>query len=262
SYTSLAAYKRCAYRFYVERVLGVPPLDGEPPSERPSGAGSAVLSPTERGTVVHALLERLDFRRPVTPGSAAIIAAAPRPPSAAELDAIAALIDRFAASELCARLGRATWVRREQRFGFPFDGALITGMLDVIAGEPAGRRLVVDYKTDRLDGTELVAVVNRDYATQQLIYALAALTAGASEVEVAHVFLEAPEQPVTALFTAAQRGALEQALAGLTAGLLGEGSFPVSEQPHRALCHGCPAEGGLCSWPLEMTRRGSPEQLF
>jgi hypothetical protein len=135
-------------------------------------------------------------------------------------------------------------------------------MLDVIAGEPGGRRLIVDYKTDRLDGTELVAVVNRDYATQQLIYALAALRAGASDVEVAHVFLEAPEQPVIATFTAEQRGALERALASLTAGLLGDPSFSVSDAPHRALCHGCPAEGRLCSWPLEMTRRSSPEQLF
>jgi ATP-dependent helicase/nuclease subunit A len=263
SYTSLAAYRRCAYRFYVERVLGIPPTaDAEPGDERPSRAGAAVLTPTERGTVVHALLERLDFRRPVPPSSAAIIAAAPRPPSATELEAITALIERFAATELCARLGRATWVRREQRFGFPFEGALITGMLDAIAGEPAGRRLIVDYKTDRLDGTELVALVQRDYATQQLIYALAALRAGASEVDVSHVFLEAPEQPVVATFTAAEQGALERALGGLTVGLLHDRSFPVSDAPHRGLCHGCPAEGGLCSWPLEMTRRGSPEQLF
>jgi ATP-dependent exoDNAse (exonuclease V) beta subunit len=263
SYSALAAYRRCGYRFYVERVLGIPAVEGgQAVDERPSRAGAAVLTATERGTVVHSLLERLDFRRPVAPSSAAIIAAAPRPPSAAELESITALIERFAATELCARLGRATWVRREQRFAFLLEGALITGMLDVIAGEPQDRRLIVDYKTDRLDGSELVAVVERDYGTQQLIYALAALRSGAAEVEVAHVFLEAPDQPVIAVFTRDQAAALERTLAGLTSRLLRDRSFPVTDAPHRELCHGCPAEGGLCSWPLEMTRRGSPEQLF
>jgi ATP-dependent exoDNAse (exonuclease V) beta subunit len=263
SYSALAAYKRCAYRFYAERVLGLPPVERREPSEaaRPSGGGP-VLSATERGTVVHALLERLDFRRPVMPSSSAIIAAAPRPPSAAELEAITGLIERFAATGLRARLGRATWVRREQRFGFLFQDALMTGTLDVIAGEPADRRLIVDYKTDRLDGTELAALVARDYAAQQLIYALAALRAGAAEVEVAHVFLEAPDQPVSAIFTRDGVPALEQALAEMTTGLLRDRSFPVTDLPHRDVCHSCPAEGGLCSWPLEMTRRGSPEQLF
>jgi hypothetical protein len=32
--------------------------------------------------------------------------------------------------------------------------------------------------------------------------------------------------------------------------------------PHRGLCSGCPAEGGLCSWPLEMTRREALDRLF
>jgi hypothetical protein len=138
----------------------------------------------------------------------------------------------------------------------------MTGMLDVIAAEPPNRRLIVDYKTDRLDGTDLTTVVRRDYATQQLIYALAAVRSGASEVEVAHLFLEAPDQPVTAVFRSDQAGELERRLAELTEGLLSGRSFPVTDTPHRELCHGCPAEGGLCSWPLQMTRRSSPEQLF
>jgi ATP-dependent helicase/nuclease subunit A len=263
SYSAIASYKRCAYRFYVERLLGLPPVESRGAVEPArAGGGGAALSATERGTVVHALLERLDFRRPVMPTSSAIIAASPRPPSASELDAITGLIERFAATQLCARLGRAMWARREQRFGFLFRGAVIAGMLDVIAAEPRDRRLIVDYKTDRLDGSELTALVTRDYGAQQLIYALAALRAGGSEVEVAHVFLEAPDQPVIATFTRAQTPVLEQALAELTAGLLDTGSFPVSDIPHRDLCHGCPAEGGLCRWPLEMTRRSSPEQLF
>ncbi|MBV8988151.1 MAG: PD-(D/E)XK nuclease family protein, partial [Solirubrobacterales bacterium] len=126
---------------------------------------------------------------------------------------------------------------------------------------PRGRILVVDYKSDRLDGADPRAVVARQYAVQRLIYAVAALRAGADEVEVVHVFLERPAEPVTETYTAADAAALERDLSELAGGVLGR-EFAVTAEPHRSLCHGCPAEGGLCSWPLELTRRESPERLF
>jgi ATP-dependent exoDNAse (exonuclease V) beta subunit len=259
SYTSLAAYQRCGYRFYVERVLGVP--GSEPRGSADEGRAAAVLTAAERGTVVHTLLERLDFRRPVVPGEAAILAASPRPPSAAELEEIGALIRRFTASELCARLGQTRRVRREQRFGFPFDGVLITGMLDVIAGEAGGGALIVDYKTDRLAGSSPEAVLAGSYAIQRLVYALAALRSGAERVEVVHVFLEAPDELVAATFGHEEVPGLERQLAAMTEGIARR-SFAVTEVPRRDLCAGCPAEGGLCSWPLAMTRREAPDRLF
>jgi ATP-dependent exoDNAse (exonuclease V) beta subunit len=261
SYTSLAAYRRCGYRFYAERVLGIPPVPSEATADPGASAPATVLDPAERGTVVHALLERLDFRRPVVPTPEAITAAAPRRPTAAELEDIARLLESFAGSGLRARLGRAHGVRREQRFAFLHDGLLITGMLDVLAAEPGNRTLIVDYKSDRLDGADPAALVARDYGTQQLIYALAALRTGARAVEVVHVFLEDPEAPVSAIFEAERLPELEAALSELLAGL-GAGTFNVTETPHRGVCRGCPAEGGLCSWPLEMTRRTAPDQLF
>ena len=259
SYTSLAAYERCGYRFYVERVLGVPGREAGASSAAPPRG--AVLTPAERGTVVHELLERLDFRHPAVPPPGAIIAAAPREPSADELDEIAALVKRFTATELCRRLGRATGVRREQRFAFPLGSALITGMLDVIASEPGGRTLIVDYKTDRLEGLDPAAIVAREYETQRLTYALAALTARAERVEIVHVFLERPDEPISVTFVAADAPELEARLTAVAAGVL-EGRFVVAETPRRTLCAGCPAEGGLCSWPLEMTRREAADRLF
>jgi ATP-dependent helicase/nuclease subunit A len=275
SYTSLAAYQRCGYRFYVERVLGVP----GPQSRTATRSGTAsesdaatanapaapdepTLSAAERGTLVHSLLERMDFRRPVVPSVAAIAAAAPRPPLPSELEDVAALLQRFAATELCARLGRATHAQREQRFNFLLRETLITGMFDVIASEPPDRTLIVDYKTDRLAGAEPAGVVAREYFTQQLVYALAALRAGAREVQVVHVFLETPEHPVIVTFTCERATELERMLSELTDGVLHGRSYPVTDTPHRAICQGCPAEGGLCSLPLAMTRRDSPERLF
>jgi ATP-dependent exoDNAse (exonuclease V) beta subunit len=277
SYTSLAEYKRCGYRFYAERVLRLPAARGveEPASVRVRGGGGGgelppgALSPTERGTLVHALLERLDFRRPAVATEAAVAAAAARfgltvAAGGGDSAQIIELVDRFAAGELCRRLGRATGVRREERFRFLLGsdpGMLIGGVFDVIAREPGGRTLIVDYKTDRLEGADPQTLADTAYGTQRLLYALAALKAGADSVEVVHTFLELPQRPAVAQFARDQLPELEAALGALAGGVLRR-EFTVTEAPHRGVCDGCPAEGGLCSWPLEMTRREAADRLF
>jgi hypothetical protein len=138
---------------------------------------------------------------------------------------------------------------------------LIGGVFDVIAREPGGRTLIVDYKTDRLEGADPQALADSSYSTQRLVYALAALRAGATEVEVVHTFLERPHLPAVATFTRDQAPALETQLAALARGVLAR-EFSVTDAPHRGVCDGCPAEGGLCSWPLEMTRREAADRLF
>ncbi len=259
SYSSLGEYARCGYRYYAQRVLGLPPAPETAPA-RSSTLES--LSGIERGILVHALLETLDFRRPEAPTAAEIIRQAECAPSAAEAEQIGALIKLFIGSEICARLSAATDVRREERFAFLLDDqVLVNGALDVLAREPGGAMLVVDYKSDRLEGTEPRELVESHYATQRLVYALAALRAGADRVEVAHLFLEAPRDPVTAAFSASDAPRLERELAQLAAGVLAR-EFTVADAPHRGLCNGCPAEGGLCSWPLAMTRREAPDRLF
>ena len=35
--------------------------------------------------------------------------------------------------------------------------------------------------------------------------------------------------------------------------------FEVTDRPHRALCADCPARERLCSYPIELTMRDSPE---
>jgi ATP-dependent exoDNAse (exonuclease V) beta subunit len=267
SYSSLGEYARCGYRFYAERVLGLPPVP------EPRGAAEPAQGPrsaADRGVLLHALLEGLDFRRPIVPTAEVVSAAAAQAgldpaPGPAEADELAALVRRFAESELCARLGRATQTRREERFGFPLSDdptqPLVVGAIDVLAREPSGRMLVVDYKSDRLEGADPAGVVAREYGTQRLVYALAALHAGADGVEIAYCFLERPDEPVSVAFERSEMAALQARLAGLGQGVL-ERRFEVAPAPYRGLCAGCPAQGGLCSWPLEMTRRESPDTLF
>jgi ATP-dependent exoDNAse (exonuclease V) beta subunit len=264
SYSALTLYRRCGYRFYVERVLALPPAPVPPSPEAPSPLPAARPA-TERGVIVHALLEQLDFRRPLAPGPEAIAAvcrtrglSAPEP---AEAEELSGLVRGFAAGQLCARLARATQVRREQRFSFLLgDDVLISGALDVVARERAGM-LVVDYKSDRLTDATPAKLVQREYGLQQAIYALALLRAGASRVEVAHLFLERPDEPVTETFAAADAPELERRLREV-GDRIARREFPVAEEPWRGLCSGCPAEGGLCSWPPALTRRERPDRLF
>jgi ATP-dependent exoDNAse (exonuclease V) beta subunit len=267
SYSSLGEYERCGYRFYAERVLDLPPL---PETRAPAAPGEGPRSAADRGVLLHGLLEGLDFRRPAIPTGDVVTAAAAAAglhpaPGPAEADELAALVRRFAQSELCTRLGRATDTRREERFAFRSgrdpDAPLVVGAIDVLAREPGGRMLVVDYKSDRLGAGDPAAIVGAQYATQRLVYALAALRAGADTVEIAHCFLERPDAPVTATYERTRMAELEAELARLSRGVLAR-AFAVTAAPYRGVCAGCPAEGGLCSWPLEMTRRESPDTLF
>jgi ATP-dependent exoDNAse (exonuclease V) beta subunit len=258
SYSSLEEHRRCGYRFYLERVLGVQPVPDAGEASAVAGQG---LSGAARGLVVHALLERLDFRRPVLPGHDAVVRAAGLTLGQEEAAGIVALVEGFAASDTCARLGQATSVRSEQRFSFLLEPILFRGVFDVFAQERRGATLVVDYKSDKLEGAEPEVVVERAYGAQRLIYGLAALRAGARRVAVVHAFLERPQEPAVARFDRSEMPDLEAELGRLTAEMV-DGRFTVSPEPHRSLCHGCPAEGGLCSWPLSATRRDSPDRLF
>jgi ATP-dependent helicase/nuclease subunit A len=179
----------------------------------------------------------------------------------ADVADVQALVSAFAGSALCARLAAAREVRREAAFAFALEpdgaGPLVSGFVDVLAREPDGGALVLDYKSDRLDGLEPAALVERDYATQRLVYALAVLRDGAERVEVAHCLLERPDAAVSRSYVAADAPELAARLSGLAGGLLAH-EFPVAAEPHRDLCGDCPGRRALCSWGEEMTLRPPP----
>ena len=101
-------------------------------------------------------------------------------------------------SDLCRRIAGARRVRLELPFAFtltpPGAGGrslLLNGVVDVHAAEDSGL-LVVDYKSDVLDGRDPVELTAGSYSTQRLVYALAGLRSGAERVEVVHCYLERP----------------------------------------------------------------------
>jgi CRISPR/Cas system-associated exonuclease Cas4 (RecB family) len=129
-------------------------------------------------------------------------------------------------------------------------GTVLRGSIDLLVEREGAPPLVIDYKTDRLDGAD-PAERAAHYGVQRSVYALAVAEAlGAPEVEVAYVFLERPSDPAVSLLTeeemAAARAELEATIARIT-----EPEFPVATPEERdwSICRGCPALRGLCSGP-------------
>ncbi|MGA9285019.1 MAG: UvrD-helicase domain-containing protein [Solirubrobacteraceae bacterium] len=259
SYTSLAELERCGYRYYLERVLRLPENRAAA-----RGAEDGGIEARTRGTIVHILLESIDFARPKAPTEGDVEAVARRigaRVAPATREEIAKLLSPALTAKPAQRLARAGRARREHPFAFALASTepVVTGVLDLIVEEADGAALIVDYKSDRLiagpESTcleDLERLVERDYSIQRLLYALAAIEDGIEHVEVAHWFLERPHAWVSACFVASERSHLREQLRSRIADARAEG-FAVTKSPHRTLCLTCPGRGGLCSWGEERT---------
>jgi len=249
SYSALASWRACGYRFYLTRLLGLPeePVQETAATDAPTG-----LDPRLRGSLVHALLEEDGVALDEV---AARWGVALGPEDAADVTRLA---DAFAGSPLARRVAKARAVHREHGFTVALGPTLLTGIVDVLAHERGGAQLVVDYKTDGLAPDADVAAYVRDrYGVQLRVYALAALRGGAARVEVAYAFLERPLEPFSETFEAADADRLQDELLALAGGMLA-GEYPVSDTPHRDLCLACPGRRALCSHPEELTLRERP----
>jgi ATP-dependent exoDNAse (exonuclease V) beta subunit len=264
SYTAISAYEECAYRFYMERVLGLAPIDQGAPND--DVALSAPEERTARGAAVHALLEWSQANGWTEPSAdlalrhaeAAGLTASPSKPSFKDgfhrlAEDLLGPVRRWTSSPLRERIAaEATRTRAEVPLLLGVGGTVLRGSIDLLVEREGAAPLVIDYKTDRLDGadpTERAA----HYGVQRSIYALAVAEAlDVDEVEVAYVFLERPDEPATSMLgpteMAAARTSLEETISRIS-----QGEFPVASEDRRdwSLCRGCPALRGLCSGPGE-----------
>ncbi len=249
SNAALELYARCGYRFYAERVLGLRPLE-----LAAGGGGGGALS---FGTAVHALLEwsaRNRWLEPPRERCERALSRAGLAPDPARTERAMELVRGWLSSPLREELGSSR-LAPEAPFLLEVGGAVVRGKLDLLAGAPGARPLVVDYKTNALDGRAPEELMSA-YETQRDLYALAA--GGQDEpVRTAFVFLERPGEPVLHEHEPAELAATREQLEGLVAGIAAE-RFEVTASPHRALCHDCPARPRLCSHPVEATMADSP----
>jgi len=240
SYSALALYERCPYRFYAERIAGLSPAPEPLPGETGEEA-VAGLAATEIGDAVHALLEvdapeaELRDRVLARYGGA----------TDDDLVRIESLVAAWRRSALAERLRSIDGVRPELAFAFEHASVLLHGRLDLFRLVDE-RALVVDYKTNRLEERSPAEVVEDEYALQRLVYALAAFRAGAEEAEIVYVFLERPDEPVERTFMQRDVAALECELSEAIERIQA-GSFPPTPSDHA--CPGCPALDVVCAGP-------------
>ena len=247
SNVALELYSRCGYRFYVERVLR---LRGE--NEEAGGEGAL-----DFGKAVHALLEWSARNRWVEPPAERIHAAVARTglaPTEERLERATRFIGGWLGSELCGELrGARRRLAPEAPFLLDVGGAVVRGQLDLIVTGPGDPPLVVDYKTNAIGERTPEGILAASYETQRDLYALAAASAGgADSARTAFVFLERPDEPVVREHDAEAIAATRERLEGIVAGITGE-DFTVTSEPHRELCHDCPARPRLCEYTNEQT---------
>jgi hypothetical protein len=241
SFSALALFERCSYRYYAERVVGMRPTD-----VRAAGPGTSGLAATEIGDAVHRLLELVNLQQPLPPDDLVALVRGWYPSVADdELERISGLVSSYCESDLARRVAGLADARPERPFAFEHDGVLLHGRLDVLQLDGA-RALVVDYKTNSLEEGTPEEIVESDYHLQRLVYALACFRAGVREVEVVYHFLERPDAVVATVFRLEQVGELEAELSAAIA-RINAGEFQPT--PDEFICAGCPALDVVCAGP-------------
>ena len=231
SYSALALYERCSYRYYAERLAGL--RERRPQEGAGDGTQEGGLAATEIGDAVHRLLE--------LPGADVELVRDWYPAvTAEELERVGALVAAYRESALAVR---AEGARAELGFAFEHDGVLLHGRFDLYRRD-GSRALVVDYKTNAIGDQEPADVVESEYTLQRLVYALACFRAGAEEVEVVYAFLERPDAPVSTVFDAGDVSALESELSAAIA-RIDAGEFVPT--PSEFACSDCPALDVVCA---------------
>jgi ATP-dependent exoDNAse (exonuclease V) beta subunit len=254
SYSAISEYEKCGYRFQMEKVFG---FGKEPSGRRPEEADAPISGREERtayGRVAHALLEWSQIHGWRAPDADLVRSHAlgeGLDPDSTLVEGLSAAISGWLGSGFFAeRVGEsAAGARAEVPILLNLAGSILRGSIDLLV-EDGDTPLVIDYKTDRLDGTAPSEHVG-GYEVQRSIYALAVADAReAPQVEVAYVFLERPEEPVIELFDREQMEARRRGL-GEVVEAIAAGEFRPAPAERRdwGLCRGCPALGALCSGP-------------
>jgi ATP-dependent helicase/nuclease subunit A len=244
SYSALALFERCSYRFYAERIVGLQPADA-----RGGGVpGQVGLAATEIGDAVHNLLEHVDLTSPRCPEPEELaMTVRARYPAATdqEIERIRVFVSSYCESELARTIAALPGSASERPFAFEHDGVLLHGRLDVLHRQN-GRAVVVDYKTNSLEEGTPEEIVEAEYRLQRLVYALACFRGGAEEVEVVYHFLERPDAVVTTRFERAELGTLEEELSAAIARIQAADFRPT---PSEFVCATCPALDLVCAGP-------------
>ena len=238
SFSAIGEYAECPARFHARRILrlkdpgfvtgGFDP-QSELISERDHGR--------EFGNAVHDVFEWLAGSGWKRPSSDVVRAALEQygldPDEKGREERAITMIGNFLDSEIGER-ARAGRCRAEVPILVRSGAVMVRGFIDLVV-EGGERPLIVDYKTNRLDGSS-VGEKMAGYELQRDLYALALGSAGDHEsVDTAWVFLEDASNPAEKTLTRDDIAVVKTELAaivgeitsgGATAGLSGDGREP------------------------------------
>ena len=195
-------------RFSFSRLTGELHAELEVKSAEPEEQPAASLDPLSFGTLVHAVLERVDLR---TPKNADELCEFLAPQffqqdwqeAAAEA---ADLVRGFLTSDRCAQIAEARVVHNEVEFLLPWpdadgpeSGSYLHGFIDCLYQDTAGQWHLLDYKTNQVS-PEGVPQLAEKYAMQMFVYSLACQSAlGVAPVENVLYFLRPQTEFVSQL---------------------------------------------------------------
>jgi ATP-dependent helicase/nuclease subunit A len=194
SYTAISAHTADAKERHLDSDRALREQAGEDRAEADGGAA--------RGIGVHALLEWSQANGWQVPTAELVQRIARSGEIGSSELGEEALLAPFRAwlnsSFFAERIKGAQKSRAEVPLLIEVADTVLRGSIDLLVEQDEEPPLIVDYKTDRVDGTDVSALAAR-YEIQQTIYALAVAEAlEAPEVELAYVFLERPEEPFIA----------------------------------------------------------------
>jgi ATP-dependent helicase/nuclease subunit A len=177
--TALGDFAHCPMQYRWSRELRVPEgmLARAKKREHASGRPTSGLDPAALGTVIHAVMERLDFQTPpdVPAVVARVVDELEIDPAAAPgiLAELAPMLEAFQAHELWGQLASARQLCRELDFVLQRPRATIRGQIDLLYQDAGGAWHIVDYKSNRVSREGLAELAGH-YRTQMLLYWLAA----------------------------------------------------------------------------------------
>ena len=193
--TRLVYFFRCPLIYYFSLVLQV--------DEHPRGRGKTAAtgkkrtSALERGTRVHALLERANFAAPPL-AEAERLTNLLDDVSPDELAKIEGLLRNVLTDPLIERVRGAARVEREYSFFLDLGGTTVQGVIDLVFQDAQGRGVVVDYKSNDLAAPGRLAALTELYRPQIELYALAAKEAGLVEPNETTLYFLNKSQAISA----------------------------------------------------------------
>jgi RecB family exonuclease len=229
SYSGLREYEQCPYRYYLTRIER---LAARP--EPVTGTAAAL------GTAVHAVLERADQVDSID--DLCVKVARTFGLAGPDIKRLRDAVRAFESMAVRGRLRDADRVMREAPILVPVAGVVLSGAIDVIAWS-GNRALVVDYKTGAGHSGEDAA--RSAYQLQAECYALAALSAGAEQVEVV-IAETGPGRETSYHYGTDDRFAIEATIGAFVERMrVGEYEPRASYDPH--LCERCPGFNASCA---------------